>query len=48
MGKPITPKQLAKLLEPFSVTPASIRTATGKTPKGYHLDAFDDAFSRLA
>jgi len=47
MGKPITPRQLAKLLEPFGVTPTSIRTATGKTPKGYHLDAFDDAFSRF-
>jgi putative DNA primase/helicase len=47
MGKPITPRQLAKLLEPFGVTPTSIRTPTGKTPKGYHLDAFDDAFSRF-
>ena len=25
-GKPITPRQIAKLLEPFSVTPGTIRT----------------------
>lgn len=44
-GKPITPRQIAKLLEPFRVTPGTIRMAIG-TAKGYKRDAFDDAFAR--
>jgi hypothetical protein len=45
-GKPITTRQMAKLLKPFKISPGSIRLADGKTPKGYHLGAFADAFSR--
>ena len=44
-GKPITPRQIAKLLEPFGVIPGSIRMASA-TAKGYKLDDFGDAFVR--
>ena len=44
-GKPITARQLAKLLEPFKITPASIR-AGSETAKGYRRVQFDDAFRR--
>jgi len=44
-GKPITPRQLAKLLEPFEVKPDTIRMGSG-TAKGYLLDQFTDAFAR--
>jgi putative DNA primase/helicase len=44
-GKPITPRQIAKLLEPFGVSPGTIRTTAG-TAKGYKLDDFNDAFVR--
>ncbi len=44
-GRSITPRQIAKLLEPFGVTPRSIR-AGGATSKGYKLEDFRDAFVR--
>jgi putative DNA primase/helicase len=44
-GKPITVRQVARLLKPFGITPGTIRTQDS-TPKGYYLTAFDDAFSR--
>jgi putative DNA primase/helicase len=44
-GKPITPRQIAKLLEPFEVKPGTVRNATG-TAKGYKLEDFSDAFAR--
>lgn len=44
-GKPITQNRLAGLLKPFKIEPATIR-AEGKTPKGYHLAQFKDAFAR--
>ena len=43
--KPITSRQLARLLEPFSVAPTTI-WADGRSVKGYHLDSFADAFAR--
>src|SRR5690606_20581979 len=43
--KPITTRQLARLLKPFGVEPRSIRTVDG-TPKGYLLADLTDAFSR--
>ena len=43
--KPITTRQLARLLEPFGIRPTTIRTPTG-TAKGYHGDDFADAFRR--
>jgi putative DNA primase/helicase len=44
--KPITQRQLAKLLEPFKIKPANVWMANGKVAKGYTLIAFDDAFGR--
>jgi putative DNA primase/helicase len=44
--KSITKNQLAKLLEPHRIVPGTIRLPSGKTPKGYHLRAFDDALAR--
>ena len=44
-GKPITSRQLARLLEPFGVTPRTIRFETS-TAKGYLLESFTDIFSR--
>jgi putative DNA primase/helicase len=43
--KPITTRQVARLLEPFGVRPTTIRTGAG-TAKGYHLEEFADAFRR--
>jgi hypothetical protein len=43
--KPITPRQVAKLLEQFKVRPDTIRTAIG-TAKGYMLEHLADAFVR--
>ena len=44
-GKPLSANGLARLLAPFGIAPATIRTATG-TPKGYQLTQFEDAFAR--
>jgi hypothetical protein len=44
-GKPITPTQVAKLLRPYGISPGSVRIGA-KTPKGYQLDQFRDAFKR--
>jgi putative DNA primase/helicase len=43
--KPITPRQVARLLNPFGISPNTIRTPL-RTIKGYHLDQFSDAFAR--
>jgi hypothetical protein len=44
-GKPITQNGLSRLLKQFEVTPDTIRIGE-RTPRGYYLSAFDDAFSR--
>ena len=44
-GKPITSNGLARMLAPFNIVPATIRTGD-RTPKGYQLAQFDDAFAR--
>jgi Protein of unknown function (DUF3631)/Primase C terminal 2 (PriCT-2) len=44
-GKGLSPNGLARLLAPFRIAPATIRTANG-TPKGYQLAQFEDAFAR--
>lgn len=44
-AKPITQNGLAKLLKPFGVVPGTVRLL-GKTPKGYKLEQFKDAFKR--
>jgi putative DNA primase/helicase len=44
-GKPITPRQLSKLLEPYGIRPKTVRFGD-KTPKGYELAEFQDVFRR--
>lgn len=44
-GKPITAAKLARLLGRFGIVPHSVRLGD-KTPKGYELDDFQDAFGR--
>jgi hypothetical protein len=44
--KPISKNQLADLLRPLHILPGSIRLGDGRTPKGYYLSKFEDAFSR--
>ena len=43
--KKLTKTQLARLLKPFNIRPTTVRI-DGKTPKGYLLDDFMDAFRR--
>lgn len=45
-GHPITPRQLARLLEPFDVAPRNLRLPGGTVAKGYFRDDFADAWSR--
>jgi hypothetical protein len=44
-GKPLSPAKLARLLGPFTIIPSSVRIDK-KTPKGYELKDFQDAFER--
>jgi len=44
-GKPITQTGLARLLKPFNISSKTIRLEM-KTPKGYELQQFEDAFKR--
>src|SRR5262249_12703656 len=44
-SKPMTERQLARLLAPYGITPGTIRIAE-KTIKGYLRTAFADAFGR--
>jgi hypothetical protein len=44
-GKAITANSLARLLAPYGIAPTTIRVGT-KTPKGYQLADFADAFER--
>jgi Protein of unknown function (DUF3631) len=45
-GKPLSQRQLARLLKPFGITPKTVRLADGRTPKGYDLNDFTDPLSR--
>ena len=44
-GKPITPRQLAKLLAGYGIRPKTVRFGP-HTPKGYERSQFTDAFAR--
>ncbi len=44
-GRPLTPRQLAKMLSSYDIHPKTVRMPTG-TPKGYDADQFADAFAR--
>ncbi|MFB3112073.1 MAG: DUF3631 domain-containing protein, partial [Gemmatimonadales bacterium] len=43
--KPLTERQLARLLKPIHIKPKTIRVGA-RTPRGYLRDKFGDAFSR--
>jgi hypothetical protein len=45
-GKPITPRQLAKLLAGYGIKSKTVRLKQGDTPKGYDAAQFADAFAR--
>jgi Protein of unknown function (DUF3631) len=45
-GRPITPRQLAKLLDPFGVVPVTVKLIGGKTSKGYHKERFEELAQR--
>lgn len=45
-GKPITPRQLAKLLTPYGIKSKAVRLGHSNTPKGYDADQFSDVFAR--
>ena len=45
-SKPITPRQLARLLDNFDIVPINIRLGAGSTPKGYHRKAFNECVKR--
>ncbi len=44
-GKPITQRQIARILAPLKIKPSSVRIGTG-TPRGYLREWFEDAFAR--
>lgn len=44
-GKPITPRQLARLLEPFGMRPRQMKIGSDNV-RGYELEQFTEAFSR--
>jgi len=45
-GRPLSPKQLANKLRDYDIYSKSIWLGYGKTPKGYELKQFEDAFDR--
>ena len=45
-GRPITPRQLSKLLSAYGIKPKTVRMGPKETPKGYERGQFADAFSR--
>src|SRR5262249_31281196 len=45
-GKPITVRQIARLLAPFGIRPKSIKLATGEVQRGYQLDDCRASFAR--
>jgi hypothetical protein len=44
-GKALSQAQLARLLGKFEILSGTIRLPDGRTPKGYYLSAFKDAFA---
>jgi putative DNA primase/helicase len=45
-GRPITPRQIAKRLDEYSIKPKTIRFGYQNTAKGYEVKQFRDAFDR--
>jgi hypothetical protein len=46
-GRPISPRQLSKLLNSYGIKSKSIRFGKFDTPKGYRLEQFADMFARF-
>jgi hypothetical protein len=46
-GKPISQRQVAKLLRPYGIRPKTIRLEDGSYPKGYLRKWFTDVFDRF-
>lgn len=44
-GRPLTPRQLSKLLSAYGISPKTVRHGR-ETPKGYEAVQFEDAFAR--
>lgn len=44
-GKPLTPRQLSRLLEPYGIHSKTVRFSSS-TPKGFEFSQFQDAFAR--
>lgn len=44
-GRPLTPRQLSKLLSVYGISPKTVRHGR-ETPKGYETAQFEDAFAR--
>ena len=45
-GKPLTPTTMARLLNPFGISPKTIRFSKDSIAKGYQREDFRDAFAR--
>jgi hypothetical protein len=45
-GRPLTPRQLSKMLGAYDIKSKTVRMSRFETPKGYDRDQFSDAFSR--
>ena len=45
-ARPLTTRQLAKLLEPFDIRPRQLWMDGGRNSRGYQLEQFTDAFCR--
>lgn len=45
-GRPLTPRQLSKMLSAYGIKSKTVRMSRFDTPKGYERDQFSDAFSR--
>lgn len=45
-GRPLTPRQLSKMLSAYGIKSKTVRMSRFETPKGYDRDQFSDAFSR--
>jgi hypothetical protein len=45
-GRPLTARQLARQLDVYGIKPKTVRQSKTKTPKGYEVVQFDDAFTR--
>jgi putative DNA primase/helicase len=44
--QPMSKNQLAALLRPLKIQPMTVRLSSTRTPKGYKIEQFEDAFAR--